>query len=83
MVKIWKRNGKMQSFSKAKVLKSCKKSGASMQQAKHVAERVAMKVKSKRVVKAQDLSKAIISEMRRVNKRAAVSFVKYKKAKYA
>lgn len=83
MTKIWKRNGKMQAFSRAKVLKSCRKSGASMQQAKHVSERVAGKVKSRRVVRAQNLSKIIISELRRVNKRAANSFVKYKRAKYA
>jgi transcriptional regulator NrdR family protein len=83
MTKVWKRNGKMQAFSKAKILKSCRKSGASAQQAKHVAEKVAAKVKSRRVVKAQDLSKIVISSLRGVNKRAAASFVKYKRAKYA
>ncbi len=83
MTKIWKRNGKMQAFSKAKVLKSCRRCGASMQQAKYVADEVAGKVKSKRVVKAQDMSKIILSALRNTNKRAAASFLKYKKAKYA
>ncbi|MBI2173387.1 MAG: hypothetical protein HYT73_04260 [Candidatus Aenigmarchaeota archaeon] len=83
MTKIWKRNGKMQAFSKAKVLKSCKKSGASMQQARYVADKVAVKVKSKRVMKAQELSKMVMSTLRSTNKRAAAGFLKYKKAKYA
>ncbi|MDI6721047.1 MAG: ATP cone domain-containing protein [Candidatus Aenigmarchaeota archaeon] len=83
MTKIWKRNGKMQAFSKAKVFKSCRKSGASAQQAKHVSDKVAEKVKTKRVVKAQELSKIIINTLRKTNKRAAAGFVKYKKAKYA
>ena len=83
MVKIWKRNGKMQAFNKSKVMKSCKKSGASLQQSKHVAENVAMKVRSKRVVKAQELSKIVLSNLRGTNKRAAASFAKYKRTKYA
>ena len=83
MTKVWKRNGKIQAFSKTKVLKSCRKCGASVQQSTHVAENVALKVKTRRVVKAQKLSRIIISSLRSTNKRAAVSFAKFKKSKYA
>lgn len=82
MAKVRKRNGKLEAFNKNKIVKACKKAGASAKTALLVAEQVAKKV-GKGTIIADRLSKLVIATLRRANKRAAHSFVAYAKRKYS
>ncbi|MBI1978703.1 MAG: hypothetical protein HYS62_01420 [Candidatus Aenigmarchaeota archaeon] len=81
MAKVRKRNGTLQTFNKNKIVKACKKAGASAKSAMMVAEEVAKKV-GEGTVRAERLSKLVITTLRRKNKRAAASFAAYVKKKY-
>ncbi|MBI2543238.1 MAG: hypothetical protein HYW24_03570 [Candidatus Aenigmarchaeota archaeon] len=82
MAKVRKRNGKLQLFDKSKIVKACKKSGASIKSAIMVAEEVAKKV-GNTTIRAERLSKMVIGSLRKRNKRAAQSFVAFVKRKYS
>ena len=82
MAKVRKRNGTLQTFNKNKIVRACKKAGASAKSAMMVAEEVAKKV-GKGTIRADRLSKLVIATLRKVNKRAAKVFVAYVKKKYS
>ena len=82
MAKVRKRSGKLQAFNKSKIIKACKKSGAGVKTAITVSEEVAKKI-GKGTIRAERLSKLVIASLRKVNKRAAQSFVAYVKKKYS
>jgi len=82
MGKVRKRSGKLQAFDKNKIVRACKKAGASAKIGLAIAEEIAKKV-GKGTVRAERLSKLVISSLRRKNKRAAASFVAYVKKKYS
>lgn len=82
MGKVRKRNGKLQAFNKNKIVRACKKAGASAKSALLVAEQVTKKV-GKGTIRAERLSKLVIATLRRTNKRAAQSFMAYVKKKYS
>jgi len=81
MVKVRKRSGELQTFNKNKIVKACKKAGATVKSAVAVAEEVAKKV-GEGTIRAERLSKLVIASLRRKNKRAATSFLAYVKKKY-
>ena len=81
MVKIKKRNGNIVKFSKNKIIRGCKKAGASAKEAKKVASAVTKKLKRRKVIAATKLSVMVVKTLRRVNKKAASSFVKYRARK--
>lgn len=82
MTKVRKRSGRLQTFNKNKIVRACKKAGASTKSAVMVAEEVAKKV-GKGTVRAQRLSKLVIASLQKVNKRATRNFVAYVKKKYS
>ena len=82
MTKVRKRNEALQTFNKNKIVRACKKAGASDKSAMMVAEEVAKKV-GEGTVRAERLSKLVIASLRKVNKRAAKGFVSYVKKKYS
>lgn len=82
MAKVRKRSGRLQAFNKSKIVKACKKAGASAKSALMVAEEIAKKV-GKGTIRAERLSKLVIASLRKKNKRAAASFVAYMKKKYS
>lgn len=82
MGKVRKRNGKLQTFNESKIVRAVKKAGASAKVALAVADEVSKNV-GKTTIRAERLSKLVISTLRRKNKRAAASFVSYVKNKYS
>ncbi len=82
MAHVRKRSGKLQAFNKSKIAKACKKAGASAKAAVAVAEEVAKKVGST-TIRAERLSKLVVTALRKKNKRAATSFLAYTKRKYS
>ncbi len=81
MAHVRKRSGKLQAFNKSKIVKACKKAGASAKAAVAVAEEVAKKV-GDTTIRAERLSKLVIATLRKKNKRVAASFLAYVKKKY-
>ncbi|MBU3896590.1 MAG: hypothetical protein KJ697_01510 [Nanoarchaeota archaeon] len=75
MVYIVKKNGKKEKFSKAKIIKACKKAGATRKTAGVVAN-----VISKRVVEgmsARRIGELTILSLKLRDKKTAISFAKY------
>ncbi len=81
MAKVRKRSGKLQTFNKNKIVRACKKAGASAKVAVAVAEEVAKKV-GNATIRAERLSKLVIASLRKRSKMAAQNFVAYVKKKY-
>jgi transcriptional regulator NrdR family protein len=81
MVKVRKRSGKLQAFMKSKIVKSCKKAGATTEEAKLVAKEVSKKVAKKKVVSAQALLNMVVASLKKTNKRAASAYAKFGKKK--
>jgi len=81
MVKVKKRDGKLEKFMKSKIIRGCKKSGATAKQATQVAKDVSKKVAKMTLIPAAKLSDMVIKSLRKVNKKATSAFVKYRNNK--
>ncbi len=81
MVKVKKRDGKYERFSKSKIAAGIRSAGATAEEAAHVAEEVAGKVVHKAEVTAQKLSGMVVTSLRKVNKAAADEFVRFRDKK--
>jgi 20S proteasome alpha/beta subunit len=58
-----------------------KKAGATVEEAEKVAKEVAGKIAKRTEVTAQDLSRMVVTSLRKINKTAAEEFVKFRDAK--
>lgn len=74
-MKIVKRSGKKETFSKAKIVKGCIKSGATKKVGSAVANSVAKKVFEG--MSARRIGELTIMELRKKDKKAAASFNRY------
>lgn len=81
MVKVRKRDGKLQRFRESKIVRACKRAGATAKQATYVALDVSFKVAKLPVVTAVRLSKMVGASLRKVNKKAANAFVRFRNKK--
>ncbi len=81
MIKVKKRDGRMQDFVESKIVAGIKKAGATAEQAAHVAKEVSAKVAHKTEVNAVELSNMVVASLRKVNAAAADTFVKYRDKK--
>lgn len=85
MVKVKKRNGIVQEFTESKIVAGIKRAGATVEEAGHVAKEVAKKMERNTEdvleigeVTAAELSKMVVNELEKVNKKAADEFVKFR-----
>jgi len=78
MVKIKKRDGRIEELIESKIVTGVKKAGATVQEAAHVAKEVTEKVAHKGEVSAKELSTIVVTSLRKVNKKASEEFVKFR-----
>jgi transcriptional regulator NrdR family protein len=81
MVKIRKRDGRIEEFLESKIVAGVKKAGATAKEAAQVAKEVAAKVANRAEVAAEELSTMIVTSLRNVNKAASEAFVKFRDTK--
>jgi transcriptional regulator NrdR family protein len=77
LLKVKKKSGKLQKFSKAKLYRSIKKSGASAELAKKVANAVAKKVKNN--MPTSKIRGMVITQLGKHNKIIAASYKSHSK----
>ena len=78
MVKIKKRDGRIEEYIESKIVAGAKKAGATAEEAARVAKEVAEKVAHRGEVTAEELSTMVVTSLRKVNKKASEEFVKFK-----
>lgn len=78
MVKIKKRDGRIEEHVESKIVAGVKKAGATAKEAAQVAKEVVEKVAHKGEVTAEELSTMVVASLRKVNKKAADEFVKFR-----
>ena len=81
MVKVKKRDGKIEDFKLSKIVAGCEKAGSNAEQALCVATEILTSVADKTVVPAVELSDRVVSELRKVNETASEAFDEYRHAK--
>jgi len=81
MVKVKKRDGKIEEFVESKIVTGVKKAGASAGEAAHVAKEISEMVAHKVEVTAEELSNMVVTSLRKVNKAAADEFIKFRDKK--
>ena len=74
MASVTKKNGYLQKFSKAKIIRGCRKSGTSMKHAQLIANRVARKAYDK--ISTRRIGEMVVANLRRVDRKAAIAFNK-------
>lgn len=77
-LRVRKKNGKTQPFEKEKIFRAARKSGASIRNANRTANAVAS---TARIVSWRKLRELVISELRRLDRKSANSFKKFRKKK--
>ncbi len=77
-LRVRKKNGKTQPFEKEKIFRAVRKSGASIRNAKRTANAVAS---TAGIVSWRKLRELVISELRRLDRKSANSFKKFRKKK--
>jgi len=75
---VRKRRGKLQKFSKQKIIRSCRKAGAKLEVAKKVAEEVMKDV----AISTEKIGKAVIRSLKKLDKEAAKTFEQVFKKKW-
>ncbi|WXG42976.1 MAG: ATP cone domain-containing protein [Promethearchaeati archaeon SRVP18_Atabeyarchaeia-1] len=75
MVKVKKRDGRIEEFSESKIVAAVEKAGATAKQAAQVAKDIAKKVANMVDVTTAKLSDLIATELRKLNKKAADAYV--------
>ncbi|MDQ1281040.1 MAG: hypothetical protein QG670_2304 [Thermoproteota archaeon] len=78
MVKVKKRDGRMEEFIESKIITGVKKAGATAEEATKVGKEVAEKVAQRGQVTATELSRLVVTSLRKVNSKAAEAFVKFR-----
>ena len=81
MVKIRKRDGRIEEFLESKIIAGVKKAGATVKEAAHVAKEVAGKVTHRTEVAAEELSNMVVASLRKVNQKASEEFRKFRDIK--
>ena len=81
LVKIRKRDGRLEELLESKIVAGVKKAGATAQEAAHVAKEVSAHVVHRAEVAAEELSHLVVTSLRNVNRAASEAFVKFRDAK--
>lgn len=78
MVKVIKRDGKMEGFQPAKIIRACKKAGAPEVIGRALAGEVSRKVRNRKTVRSSEIRKIVLDALLKAGK-AAEHWKKYKK----
>jgi transcriptional regulator NrdR family protein len=81
LVKVKKRNGKIEEYLESKIVTSVERAGANDKEAAHVVKEISKKLAHKRVVTSDDLSNMVAASLSKVNKAAAGNYIKYRDIK--
>ena len=81
MVKVKKRDGTIEEHIESKIVAGVRKAGATAEEAARVAKEVVEKVAHKSEVTAKELSTMVVASLRKLNKKAADAFVKFRDSK--
>jgi transcriptional regulator NrdR family protein len=81
VVKIRKRDGSSEEYVESKIVAGVKRTGATAEEAAHVAKEVAEKLSHKTEVTAEALSDMVVTSLRKSNKAAADEFVEFRDRK--
>ena len=81
MVKVKKRDGRLEEFTESKIIAGCKKAGATAKEAAQVAKEVSKKIANMTIVEAEKLSSMVVASLKKVNKTATDAFVKFRDEK--
>ncbi len=81
MVKVKKRNGRIEDFMESKITTGCQKAGATAEEAAQVVKDVSMSIVNMAIVPAEQLSQMVVTSLRKVNNAAADAFVKFRDEK--
>ena len=77
VIRVKKKSGRLQVFKKSKIIKSCRKAGASPATCKKVANYVAKKAKDK--MPTSKIKKMVMSRIRKYDRKAAMNFKKFRR----
>ena len=75
MAYVTKKNGDLEKFSKAKIVRGCRKAGASMKYAEWIASKVAKKAYDK--ISTRRIGEMVVVHLRKIDRKAAISFNKF------
>lgn len=81
MVRVKKRDGRIEEFMKSKIINGCKKAGATAKEGVKVAEEVALKVTKFTIVTTDEIAKFVVDSLEKVNKKAADAYKNFRKGK--
>ncbi len=77
-MKIKKRDGRIEEYVESKIVTGVKKAGATVEDAEHVAKEVAEKMIHRTEVTAAELSRIVVASLRKLDRKAADEFVKFR-----
>ncbi len=81
MVKVKKRDGRIQDFVQSKIEASVEKAGATVEQAKQVTKIVVAEVANMVQVSSAKISVYVVAALRKINKKAADAYVAFRDRK--
>ncbi|WXG47121.1 MAG: ATP cone domain-containing protein [Candidatus Atabeyarchaeum deiterrae] len=81
MVRVKKRDGRIEDFIQSKIVAAVRKAGVTAEQAAQVAKEIAKKVVNRVEVTSATLSDFVVAALRKINKKAADAFVEYRDRK--
>lgn len=79
MVKVKKRSGKVEGYSKAKLIRALKKAGAKEAEAKEIEKKVHGKIKRSKIASVLTIRKYALKFLRSKNPAAYKRFIKHRK----
>jgi len=81
MVKVKKRDGRVEEFMKEKIVNGIIKAGANAIEAAKVAEDVAVKVTRFTIVTTDEVAKFVVDSLEKINKGAAEAYKNFRRQK--
>ena len=81
MVKVRKRDGRIEEFMKSKIINGCEKAGATAKEAAKVAEEVAVEVTRFTIVTTDEIAKFVADSLEKINKKAADAYKNFREEK--
>jgi transcriptional regulator NrdR family protein len=76
-MKVKKRDGKLEEFDKNKIIRVCKRAGASEKEAKDIVESISNEIYDG--ISTEEINLLVLEELQRKNERAASAFRDFKK----
>ena len=78
MVKVKKRDGTIEEYVESKIVAGVRKAGATAEEAAQIVKEVAIRDAIEGEIAAEEISAMVVASLRKVNKKAADEFVKFR-----